>query len=189
MRISDATKLTAPLRRAVANMVSRAVVKLVNDAAGMQVVQLGLLAGETRDQAERFQQYGFTSVPLEGAEAVVVFVGGTRDHPLVVCVDDRRYRPKGMQDGEAQMYNHIGDYIHIKADGSIKVVAAMKVDITAPLVEITAPLVTMSGDLEVAGDISDKDGMLKSIRDTYNNHTHDETTTVTLTPNQTMPST
>lgn len=115
------TKMLAPLQTRIANLVSRAVVTLVNDKAKVQLLQLGVLADETRDDVERFQEYGFTSVPLLGAEAVVLFVGGRRDHGLVVAADDRRYRLQGLQPGEVAVYNHAGAKVLLKQDGTIEV--------------------------------------------------------------------
>jgi phage gp45-like len=68
--------LVKPLATRIANMVARALVKNVDDSLKVQILQLGVLADETREGVERIQNYGFTSVPLEGAEAVALFVGG-----------------------------------------------------------------------------------------------------------------
>lgn len=177
-------QMMAPVRRAVQNMVSRAVLRLVNDAGGIQAVQIGLLRGETRDNAERFQDFGFSSTPLPGAECVVVFVGGNRDHPLVVKVDDRRYRLKANAGG-ATMYDAEGNYIHIKNDGTIEINSSTRVDITSPLVRMT-------GDLEVVGDITDRvddnPSTVHGMRETYNIHTHSENNSGdTEPPTQPMP--
>lgn len=104
MALSGWERLLAPLKRRVMLMVARAVVGLVNDAPAMQELQISLFAGETRGAVERFQNYGFTSAPHPGAEAAVVFVGGNRDHGLIVAVDDRRYRITGLQNGEVAVY-------------------------------------------------------------------------------------
>lgn len=111
----------AELRRRLSNLVARGVVTLVGDAAKLQTVQLTVLQGETRDLVERFQQYGFTSVPLAGAEAVALFVGGFRDHPLVTNVDDRRYRKTGLAGGEVALYNHQGVYVLLKLGNVVEV--------------------------------------------------------------------
>lgn len=103
-----------PLRQQLQNLVARAVVDLVNDGAKMQALQVTILDGETRDDAERFQQYGLTSVPLEGAEAVVLSVGGRRDHLLVLAVDDRRNRLKDLEAGEVALYTYEGAKVHLK---------------------------------------------------------------------------
>lgn len=124
------------LHTRVSNLVSRAIVRLVNDAAQTQLLQLSLLADETRAGVERAQNYGFTSVPLAGAEAVVLFVGGRRDHGLAVAVDDSRYRLTGLVAGEVAVYTDEGDKVVISRGGTITITAATKVVVSAPLAEI-----------------------------------------------------
>lgn len=127
--VSALNKLLAPLRNRIANLVARAVVQLVSDGGKLQVLQLSILDGETREALERVQEYGFTSHPMPGAEAVALFVGGRRDHGLVVAVDDRRYRPTGLQPGEVAVYHKDGASIILKADGSVEVTAKAGADI------------------------------------------------------------
>lgn len=107
-------QMLRPLETRLSNMVARAVVSLVNDGLKMQGLQLQVLDGETRGNVERFQSYGLTSVPLEGAEAVVLFVGGRRDHGLAVAVDDRRHRPRNLAAGEVMLYTDEGAQLHLK---------------------------------------------------------------------------
>lgn len=107
----------------VVNSIARAVVQVINDGKKMQELQLGVLEGEEIDDAERFQSYGFGSVPEAGAEAVVLFPGGDRAHPLVVVVDDRRYRPTGKASGETYQYCKHGQLLIMKANGDIEVSA------------------------------------------------------------------
>jgi phage baseplate assembly protein V len=111
--------LMRPLATRIANSVARAVVKLADDAKKLQILQVGALADETIDGAEHHQSYGFSSVPLAGAEAVVVFPNGDRSHPLVIAVSDRRYRPTGGQAGQVTVYNHTGAKVTLTADGDI----------------------------------------------------------------------
>jgi len=130
-------QLLAPVHRRLDNLVARAVVKVIDDTRKLQLLQLAVLDGETREACERFQEYGFTSVPLADAEAVVVFVGGHRDHPLVLAVDDRSKRKTGLQPGEAAVYNHQGAYVLLK---------------TGPAIEANAPVnLVNSAVYKVAG--------------------------------------
>lgn len=122
--LQQLSHLLRPLRVQLQNMVARAVVQVVNDSAKLQGVQLGVLDGEDIDDGERFQQYGFTSVPMPGAEAVVVFPGGDRGHPLVVAVDDRRYRLTGLTGGEVAIYHKDGAKVLLKDGGDIEITAA-----------------------------------------------------------------
>jgi phage baseplate assembly protein V len=96
----------------------------VRDSVKLQAVQVRLSGNEVRDDIERIQEYGFSSVPLPGAEGVALAVGGNRDHLVIVAMDDRRYRPTGQAGGEVSLYNHTGASVALKADGSIVVVAA-----------------------------------------------------------------
>lgn len=132
----DLDRALRPLKTRVANILSRFVVQRVDDSPKMQLLQLGALADETREDVERFQNYGFTGVPLEGAEGVVLFVGGKREHGLAVAVDDRRYRIKNLNPGEVAVYTDQGDKIVIERGGTIRVTGATKVVVDAPLVEL-----------------------------------------------------
>jgi phage baseplate assembly protein V len=106
-----------PLRRRVLLMIGRGIIRLVNDAHGMQRIQMDGLAGEVLDDVERMQEYGFTSVPLNGAVAVFVALAGERANSLVIAVDDRRYRLSGLNAGEVALYDDLGQSVHLKRNG------------------------------------------------------------------------
>lgn len=122
--VRQVMQILRPLTMRVANMVSRGVVQLVNDAKKLQLVQAGALADETVEGeagAEHFQPYGFASVPLAGAECVMLFPNGDRAHPLVIATSDRRYRPTGGDPGQVTVYNNAGAKITLTKDGDILV--------------------------------------------------------------------
>lgn len=165
MRVGAFERLLAPLKARLAMLVARAVVARVNDALKIQGLQVTVLAGETRDQVERFQNYGFTSVPKEGAEAVVLSVGGNRDHVLAIVVDDRRYRLKGLEGGEVALYSSVtGQTVILRQDGRVEIrapefdfVATGAVTIKGDTVEIEATGGTLSlkgSDVAVESDSS-----------------------------------
>lgn len=118
-----------PLRRlwnAIHGMAARCVLRLASDGLRMQTCQVGLLDEETADDVERFQNYGVTSVPLPGAEGVCLFLGGSRAHGVIIAMDDRRYRLKGLQGGEVALYSiddqePAGHRIVLKRGGIIEV--------------------------------------------------------------------
>lgn len=145
MRLEDLHRALAPLRRRVQLMIGRAVIAVVDDNTKAQSVQITLLADEVHDGAERFQEYGFTSVPLAGAEAIVAFVGGLRSHGVIIAVEDRRYRLTGLQGGEVALYDDQGQAIILKRD-RIRIESPFKVDCEAPHVVIT------SADVELGGE-------------------------------------
>lgn len=102
--LEEVARYLQPLSVRVANSNARAVVTRIDDSKKLQTLQIGVQHSEPLDDAERFQEYGFTSVPLEGAEAVVSFPNGDHGHPLVVAVDDRRHRPTGLPPGTTCVY-------------------------------------------------------------------------------------
>lgn len=113
-------KMLAPVARRVGSMIVRSVVESIDDSGGMQAGQFSLQAGVTRDTVERFQQFGFTSVPAANAEAVVVAIGGDSDHLIAIIVDDRNYRPTGLSEGESAQYTkQNGLRVYCKSDGTV----------------------------------------------------------------------
>lgn len=162
--IDTVNRLLAPLANRVRNMVSRAVVQVVDDAKKAQLMQLGILADEVKDDVERLQNYGFTSVPLDGAEAVVVFVGGKREHGIVIVTEDRRHRLRNLESGEVAVYDRTGSKIVLKTNGDIEVTPSSGV-------------LKLVGDLNVSGDVA-CDGTVTGSTDvvgggkSLKNHTH-----------------
>lgn len=155
-------RVVDPLQRKLRMLAGRAVIRLMSDAVTAQVEGL---ADEVRDAAEVFQQYGHRSMPLAGAEGIVLALGGNRDHTVVICVGDRRYHIVALADGEVVMEDYLGKFVHLKADGSILVKADTKVRIDAPLLECT-------GEIR---DLCDGGGYtMSAMRAKHNAHTHPE---------------
>jgi phage baseplate assembly protein V len=119
--LAQLKQLLRPLATRIANSIARSVVQLVDDEKKLQLVQLGVLDGEDVPEGEHHQPYGFSSVPLAGAEAVVVFPNGDRSHPLVITASDRRHRPTGGEPGQVTMYHHGGAKVTMLANGNITV--------------------------------------------------------------------
>lgn len=99
--------------RVIQGLIRRGVVT-GSDAAGMmQIIQSEDF--QTR-AAEHFEPYGFTSRPLDGAETIMVRIGGTT-HAICLVATDRRYRPKNLVKGEVALYDHHGHRVHLTTAG------------------------------------------------------------------------
>lgn len=159
--MSDALqRLLAPINRKLRMLAGRAVIRLMSDAVSAQVEGF---ADEVRDGAELFQQYGFRSMPLPGAEGVMLSLGGSRDHTVIICAGDRRYNTTVLESGECVMEDHLGKRIHFKLDGSIDVVAPTKVRIEAPMLECNGHIL----------DLCDGAGIsMAAMREIFNKHVH-----------------
>jgi phage baseplate assembly protein V len=144
------SRLLEPLRRRVMLTVGRAVLRAVSDGPGLQTLQLTLLAGETRDGVERVQPYGLTTVPQAGAEAVVLCIGGNRDHPVAIVVGDAGGRPSGLGPGEVCLYSSQdaagGHRVLMKADRTI-VIQGLRVRIEATSLDVV-------GNIRASGSIT-----------------------------------
>lgn len=134
------------------NTVARGELALVNPGGKMQALQMRLTAGETKDNMEHFEPYGFTSNPHPGAEAVAVFVGGDRSHGVVLVVADRRFRLQALKPGEVALHTDEGDYLHFKRGREIEIKTATLRITADTAVAFDTPLITTTGRIESAGD-------------------------------------
>ena len=192
-----------PLVKRIRLALGRGLIKLVDDEKGIQKIQLALMKNEIRSNLERFQEYGFTSHPHIDAEAAAIFVGGNRDHGIIIAVDDRRYRLKGLDRGEVAIYTDEGDNIILKRDRNIEINTLTLTINAVTETNINTPILNLDGDLSVSGDI-DNEGNIESrgdirdrivsnpdtiqiMRETFNTHTHvGDSGGTTNVPNQLM---
>lgn len=178
-----------PIKTRVDNMVARAVVRIIKDSGSIQLAQVSMLGGETRDNVENFQPYGFAYNAPPGSEALLLFIGGNRDHPLIGSITNRAARLKNLASGEVALYTDEGDYIKFSRGQIIEVVAGASIAVTAPEVTVNGNL-TVTGDLQVDGgihadgdidadmgvsagaEVSDLSGSMTEMRGYYNSHVH-----------------
>lgn len=150
-----------PMQRKLRMLAGRAVLSLMSDAV---TAQIKALDGEVRDGAELFQQYGFRSRPLKGAEGVLLSLGGNRDHTVVVCVDDRRYQLDLLKDGEVAMYTDEGDYLVFKRGRVAELNTQTFVVKASDGVRFETPLVKVVGGDVQADDISLKNHLTTGVK-------------------------
>lgn len=109
-----------------------------NDNPMMQELNFDGMNSDGRNFVERIQAFGMSTVPLPrdeqqgqqggagggqtgggvggngespkgpAAEGIAAFIGGQRNHPVVIAIDDRRHRPLGLKPGESFQYDHQG---------------------------------------------------------------------------------
>jgi phage gp45-like len=127
----------------VMHMVQRVTINQGNDNPMMQTLHVDGMNSEFRKAVERFQHFGFSSVPVArdeqqqgqqsqqgggtggdgeankgpAAEGIVVFPGGQRNHPVLIALDDRRHRPMGLKPGENAQYDDIGQMTLLRRNG------------------------------------------------------------------------
>ena len=157
--LSALRSLVSPVLNRVKLLAQRAVVRGSGDGTKAATLDLAVLSKETLSGVERFAHFGLTTRPPDGAEAVVLCLGGNRDHPVVVADEDRRHRPVGaLAKGETCLYAQGGARIFLRANGSVEIVAPGDVLVT--------------GNLVASGDLEDALGTLDALRQAYNVHVH-----------------
>lgn len=167
---------------------SRALVTVVRDAGGIQVMQVQMSASEIRDGLPRFAEFGFSSNPPEGSDAVVAFIGGDRSKGIVIGTGHQPSRPKGLKPGESILHSEDGKSVYLTADGGIVVEAkgqpvvvndasdvtwncSGKFKLIAPGgVEFDTPLVKSTGDMQ--DNFESNPHTLADMREISNEHTH-----------------
>ena len=128
--------------------------------------------GEAFSNREYLQHYGFTSMPLPGAEGVVIEEGNM---VIMVATDDRRYRI-AIASGEVALYTDEGDHIHLKRGRLVEIETETLLVKASTKVRFETPLVETTGRIEAEGTIKDLSTTtgktMNSMRDAFNPHHH-----------------
>ena len=129
--MSEMAEALERLYRRVVMLVSAGRVTATGDAGSVQKLQVQLRGDqEIRDGTPRIAEYGFTSVPQPGCDAVVIFAGGDRSEGIIVATGDQRYRLRGLAPGEVSLYDDLGQVVTLKRSG-IVVNTSLNVTVTA----------------------------------------------------------
>ena len=106
----------------------------------VQTARVESLENDAKDDAERFQDYGFAANVVEG-QGLVIHAGG---HTVVLRMDRLAERPR-LAAYEVSVWHKAGHNVTLKAGklvevncDTFKVNAAVKVDLVTPLVAMSA---------------------------------------------------
>jgi bacteriophage Mu gp45 protein len=137
----------------------RGKVARVQAGSGVQKIQVEGLDGETVQDLEHAENFGFTSNPPAGSDCVVVPLGGKTSHGIIVTTTNGAYRITGLSDGETAVYNADGAKMVLKK-GRVIEIDCDKLNIKAPSgVNITSEKVECSAVLTAQGQINGNGGM------------------------------
>lgn len=165
-------------------IVNKCLYRTVDDSQSVQRLEASILRGEVKPAIESFAHFGFTSHPPKDTEGVLLSLGGSRSHTVVVATENRALRLKNLAEGDAAIYDKQGNYVWVKSSGEIEIKTSGEIKLSAPLVTMTGNCaiegnltvqgaVTAQGNVtSAAGDVADPTGTLGNLRSTYNSHTH-----------------
>ncbi|AKL43301.1 TPA: phage baseplate assembly protein V [Serratia marcescens] len=159
MNESTFSRLTAPIMRRLRLMLGRAVVNIVNDGLKAQNLQITMMGDDVPDDVERLQNYGQISVPLAGAEAIIVCIGAQSDHSIALVVEDRRYRPTGLPAGDTGIYHYEGHRLRLTKDGRA-ILTCKTLEIYAEEgTTVDTPKTTFTGEVEIQKNLAVQGGV------------------------------
>ena len=92
-------------------------------------LQIKTATGRTNDKIKHVHEYGFMSLPLPGAKAYNLFIGGTTSRGITVNVEDERHQID-LEPGEVAVLDDKGNLVHFTKNG-IKINSMAKIEITA----------------------------------------------------------
>ena len=179
----------------------RGKVARVQAGGGVQKIQVEGLDGETVQDLEHAENFGFTSNPPAGSDCVVVPLGGKTSHGIIVTTTNGAYRITGLSDGETAVYNADGAKMVLKKGRVIEIdcdklniKAPSGVNITSEKVECSAVLTaqgqingnggmavqggsgtTFTGNVDMIGDLNTTGALTNNGKDVGNTHKHTET--------------
>lgn len=90
-----------------------------DDSGDFQLVQVQFNSNETKDDIPRYSEYGITSVPPDGHNALVLFFGGNKSTGVVVATHHPKSRKKGLEKGEVCYHDDLGQEVYFKRDGLV----------------------------------------------------------------------
>lgn len=125
----------------------RGVLRGLTLSTRVQRARFGGLAGEELADAELMQHFGFSSAVPAGADVIVLPVGGRTSQSVIIASELGAVRVQLGTEGETVIYSLWGDRVHLRADRSILIQAAARV-------EVQAPLATFSGNVQIGGNLT-----------------------------------
>jgi phage baseplate assembly protein V len=107
------------LARRVLNAVGCGRVNTGNDSGRVQILQIQLSSNEIKDDTPRLAEFGFTSMPPVGSDAIVVFMGSDRSQGAVIATGHQASRLKNLKAGEVAIYDDQGQSVFLTRAGIV----------------------------------------------------------------------
>ena len=166
------TGAMARLKRAIQALAGRGRVTTSDDSGNAQLVQVNLGPLELRDNTPRLAEFGFTSRPPVGADAVLVFIGGDRSNGVVIATGNAKYRMRELATGEVAIHDNIGQSVYLTANGIVVDGGGNPLTITnTPKIRAETQLLECTGDIVDNCDTTGRS--MADDRVIFDGHKHD----------------
>jgi phage baseplate assembly protein V len=142
----------------------RAVLTRLDARRAIPPAQATGVSGETL-ACELIQHYGIASAPPEGAEVVILPLGGSSTHGIIVASVHGEHRIE-LKPGEVALHTAEGDFLHFKQGRVVELVTETF------RVKASKEVLLDTPALKCTGDIADKARSMAADREIYNGHDH-----------------
>ncbi|WP_103974677.1 phage baseplate assembly protein domain-containing protein [Methylovulum psychrotolerans] len=108
--------------------------------------QATVLDEEVLDNVKLVTPFGFSHAPKKGSQAYILFPSGDRTFGVAIVVGDNSYAME-LAEGEVALNDDKGNFVQIKADGSVVLKSSVSVTIDAPSLAV-------NGNITATGTIT-----------------------------------
>ena len=144
----------------------------INTDNTIQACQVTSVQGqEVHNDRPMYGNWGMTSVPPTGSQAITLAGYGLNNNKIVVATHDVNTHPQNLKEGEVQMYDTKGQCIYLQDQTAITVKANNEVTITigdTEMVTIRSGSLTVNKSLlamnGATGYFSDQNGKLITVQ-------------------------
>lgn len=142
------------LADAVRGMIRRVTLSSVDDSGKQQKMTVKGLKGETLKDVVRVQPFGFSSHPPEGAEGILVALGGRSDRAMLIGIEHPDHRPKAKKAGSSIQYDANGNSVLLD-DTALTITGATKAKVVVGgnSIEITSSGIVIVGNVTITGTL------------------------------------
>lgn len=163
------------MMRQVWNRVQLLCAQGIGTLIGADKIQVTILDGETLNNVDRIEPYGFSYRPKPGCRAHLFFPAGDRSYGVALVIGDKRYQ-MDLIEGEVALHDDEGNHVYIKRGGIVEVKAVTRVIAQTPLFEASGDT-KVGGKLTVLGGIEITGAATANGKNISDSHTHTTTTT------------
>lgn len=160
------------LSRRILLVLARGAIALVDDSKPVQTLQVRVNSLELIPDVPRFAEYGLTSNPPVGTQAVIGFKNGDRNDGIVIATSNAKYRMTALVTGEVAIHDDKGQSVYLSAEGIVVNGGGNPITLTnAPEVIADTLLLKCKGD--IVDNYETNTRTMAGMRQVANSHTHD----------------
>ncbi|MCO8609737.1 phage baseplate assembly protein V [Burkholderia multivorans] len=152
-------------------MMARGTITLVDDSKAVQMLQVRVNGLELLPDIPRFCEYGFTSNPPVGTQAIVASKNGDRNDGIVIATSNAKYRLVGLSTGEVAIHDDKGQSVYLSAGGIVVNGGGKPITLTnAPKIRAETERFECTGDIVDNCDTTGRS--MAADRVIFNGHNH-----------------